>query len=382
MLPSESVQVDFEFTNDGLVAAGGDGIDIAAVALGAANGAVKITNNNLMGTEATSIGGNGIRILSGGLSGSVGVEVDNTKNALIKAAGDGMNIAVTGDVDVTNDGAIKAGGGGIQVLTTGNATMTGAEGTIEAVDEGVEMITLDGDVEIINPGKVTVTNGSGVVGATSNGKTTITTNKTVTVANGNGVYGASINGDTVVTTNDLVSVTNGTYGAAANAINGNALLTISGGIDPPSIGGSSTAVNGNAVIVVNNDVDFDVEANDVGLLGTNIGSGAILITNNGETIDSGGAGVIAAKLGAAVDPVTTDPLADSIVIKNLGGRIEADGVGISVTAADPNSIINPAIAVANNVRIINDEDINGSRLYHGQWRPAFPRSRRTHRWRS
>lgn len=349
----EAADVTFDMSNDGRMFAGDDGVDVNVVA-GPANGSMKFVNNGQIGSLLDPTGDNGVNFFVLGASGSVSAEVQNTKGATIFSKGDGIGIAITGGVDgpvkVVNDGAINAGGTGIQVTSNGQVDIGGADGTINGVSGGINVITTDGDVNIIDPGRVTATNGSAIVGATLNGNTTITTNKAVSATNGNGVYGASVNGDTNVTTNDKVSVTNGTYGAAANAVNGNATLTINGGIDPPSIGGSAAAVNGNATIIVNNDPDFDVDAIDVGLFGANVGTGVVSITNNGETIDSDGAGVIAAKLGEGVVG------GDSITIKNLGGRIEAGtGPGIAVTAADPDSILDPPNAIVNNVWIENNK---------------------------
>jgi hypothetical protein len=349
-----------ENTADGSIKAFGTGISIQQ--------GVGVTNVKNFG-DITSTNGGGVNILKG-----VGdTTVTNRTDATINSAGTGITVNQAGGLTtIQNDGIVKSTGAlGIDALnaagaisitnsevikgSTGGVRATGLLSTVEMDNNDGKVQTTDGTGVLLTSGLGTTfkgstglvesTNGSGIIGIAATGGVTIDAGTThagsggvVNVPGignvGGGVIGvAAISGDATVTTHGETTVANGgMVGVAAISGNGAATVTLGGAIDPPLIGSMAVVLGGTMDATLNTG-GFDVTADNIGLLGLNLGTGQVVIDATGSTVTQTVAGPLNVGIaGLGQGAVTID--SGEVIAAGSGVVGLSTNAGVDIDAHD------------------------------------------------
>ncbi|WP_072370438.1 autotransporter outer membrane beta-barrel domain-containing protein [Hyphomicrobium sp. NDB2Meth4] len=343
----------------GSISAGSHGIFAVTDGSGADIG---ITNHGTVGTQATPVGGIGIIA-------NTGVPIP-----LVSPAG-------AGTINIVNDGKVYGTTGGISatVLDTGSNGITVDNKSGSVITNGgfgILAAGLSGDIKVdgnsssyvkseTGPGIVAVGTGnvtvdSGETHAGSGGIAVPTTSLNLS----GGVIGVALgSGNATVTTHGLTSVApGGTVGVAAISNSGAASVTLGGAIDPPLIGSMAVVLGGNMDATLNTG-GFDVTADNIGLLGLNLGTGEVVIDATGSMVTQTVAGPLnvgIAGLGqgaVTIDYGTVDAKGSGVVglSTNAGVDIDAHGdvktagyLGVGAFAGNGNADIDLASTTTTN----------------------------------
>ena len=312
----------------GLATVNNDGHTIQGAAFGISLGDLTgnptdvVINNNNGGT---------IQSFGSGIFGSVdhNLTVNNAVNSTIQGDVFGMSVIAGNDITVDNNGAISGGGllgvgGGAYMISTGGNIGFDNTGGLASTSDGAAIFAaaLDGTVNIggdaassatsvHGPGIIGIASGNvtidaGTVNAGPNGP--ITTGyapiDAVTGLLSGGVMGVSLGaGDTAVNLHGDVTVADGAeWGALAFSAGGAAAINVDSGVTvggaTPSIGLSSIVLGGAKDASVITGEDVTVHAQDIGILGVNLGAGKVKIDAEGAAVTSeDGPGIIGLGLG-------------------------------------------------------------------------------------
>ncbi|MFA5900261.1 MAG: hypothetical protein WC829_14245 [Hyphomicrobium sp.] len=327
-----------------------------------------ITNVKNFGSIESTNGG-GVNIVKG-----VGdTTVTNRTDASITAKNTAINIDQGGGMTtVMNDGLVKSTAGlGVDVLnaagpisvtnsqtiqgSTGGVRATSALSTVAMNNEDGSVTTTDGTGVLLASGfgttftgasgTVESTNGSGIIGIAATGGVTIDSGTTHAgsggvvnipgVGNvGGGVIGvAAVTGDATVRTHGETTVaTGGMIGVGAISTSGAASVTLGGAIDPPLIGSMSVVLGGSSDASIDTD-GFDVTADNIGLLGLNLGTGKVIIDATGSTVTQTAPGALnvgIAGLGQGavdIDYGTVDAAGSGVVGLSTAAGVAIDAHG-------------------------------------------------------
>jgi hypothetical protein len=352
-------------TNNGEFRTQNDAIFVSKV-LGA--GTMTVNNNGALGSTAVPIGGNGITILgtnsaadavvhntgtidaqkSGVNIGVVGTSTVTNTKTITSVTGLGVSSVSGGHGDISNSGEVKGSTGGIfATAVNGGVTVDNTDGEVTTnAGTGIFALTTSSGNTIVNgnaSSNVTSTSGPGIlaVNTAAGGNVTVDSGTTSAGAGGifnlpgfgnvgGGVIGAAANGgDAKVTTHgDTTVAAGGLVGVGAISLGGEADVTLGGNIDPPQIGGAAIVIGGTK----NANLDagaHTIEADDVGLLGLNTGTGQVNIKAADSTVTQTNPGLLNAGI-AGLGQGAVDIQA---------GRVTAQGTGVFGLSTNGSSTI-------------------------------------------
>jgi outer membrane autotransporter protein len=304
------------------------GISGAAVTVSSNNGTIEATNTDSVAIDA---------IRSADVTNGSGTIRANSSGGIAIGASDPNNPAIVGSVTVNNGtGTIQANGGsdasgkGGFAISAQNVTVSGNDGTIEALGSG-------GIAIAAGAGTATVANGSGTI----RGSQFAVTSQNAIVTSNDG----TITGDTAINAINGATVTNGTGNitGVTKAISAQN-VTINGNNGTISAIGTALLANGGTATVTN---------------------GVGLITGGDRAIDGNSVNVTAnaGTIKAVVTAGHAINATNDATVTNGSGTISADGPsGIAIAARSVNITANDgvieatsgsAIGAANDATVIN-----------------------------
>ena len=354
-------------------------------------GTVTLSGNNsgiddASGTQTLTIGNQTIQGV--GNIGRNTANFVNEFNGLVDANVDGETLFIDPAGSFINDGTLRASGGGIlQLLDAGTVDFVNEDGTIEALNGSVVLLTTNARIE----GGELITAGTG--------QFRVGVNQTATLEDltldgplvGENLSNTIISDEIVSTSSiDIVSTTNGAtdlvVAAGGATLTGGGTVTLSG-INPRIVDATGTqtltivdhTIQGSGNIGFNT-TDF-VNQMD-GLIDANVDGETLFIDPAGSFINDGtlrasGGGILELRDAGAVDfdnAGTIEALEDSEVLLTTSARIEGGllrttgngqfRVGVNQTATIEDLTLNgPLMGDDLSRTIIADEIINTCLLY-------------------